>query len=370
MRAAAILLVLIGHCSYFLPEEDSLLKQLLSVFGFFGVEIFFVLSGFLIGKILLQMFEANLTLQSVMLFLKRRWFRTLPNYYLTLIINLFIAAYIGYEVASEWRYFIFMQNWASPLLPFFPESWSLSVEEWAYVLLPITLLFIARFSNQTSRFVLTVVLLILMVQIFKFIYHFNNPSTTLIEWNIGLKSVVIYRLDAIFAGVLMSVVYVKRNAWWTKIRYFASFLGVLLAMALFVGVGYFRFLINDYALFWNVLYLPLASLIAVLFLPLLSEWKSAPKLLSKPITVVSVLSYSMYLLHYSIVLQLMRHHFDLSDATTTTYVVFTAIYFSVTFMASYVLYRFYEKPITDLRETAGLANLERFFPLSRFYKKR
>src|SRR5690606_23816971 len=98
MRSAAILLVLIGHCSYFLPNDGGYLQQILSVFGFVVVEIFFVLSGFLIGKILLQMFEAQLTSQSVMLFLKRRWFRTLPNYSLILIINIFIAGYIGYEI--------------------------------------------------------------------------------------------------------------------------------------------------------------------------------------------------------------------------------------------------------------------------------
>ncbi len=369
MRSAAILLVLFGHCSYFLPADGGYLQQLLSVFGFFGVEIFFVLSGFLIGKILLQMFEAKLTTKSVMLFLKRRWFRTLPNYYLILLVNIFIAGYIGYEIQDTWRYFLFLQNFATPLLPFFPESWSLSVEEFAYLILPFVLFFVAQFSNKTSRFVFTIIAMIIAVQLLKLNYNTNHPSTTLMEWNLGLKSVVIYRLDAIFMGVLASVAFVKLRKWWTSIRFYAAITGTGICCALFIGVGYFQIAISEFPMFWNVFYLPICSIAVMSFLPLLSEWKSAPHLISKPITVISVLSYSMYLLHYSIILQLMRFHYDLENARGSTYLIFTAIYLSITVLASYFLYNFYEKPMTDLREASGMANLERFFPLSRFYKK-
>lgn len=368
VRAGAILLVLIGHCGYFLPDNGGHLQQILSVFGFFGVEVFFVLSGFLIGKILFQMFEASLTLDSVILFLKRRWFRTLPNYYLILLINFFVAYYIGYEVNHSWRYFFFLQNFASPLLPFFPESWSLSIEEYAYLILPLALLIGYQFANKTKQFITVVLSLIAIVQILKFSYNASNPVTTLMEWNIGLKAVVIYRLDAIFFGVLASVAYIKRNEFWRKTKILAAGIGFLLVVLLFVGVGYFQILIDKFPMFWNVFYLPLNSLAVLLFLPLLSEWKTAPTVISKPITIISVLSYSLYLVHYSIVLQLLRFKYDLGD-TFKDYATFTLMYFAITFFLSYLLYRFYEKPMTDLREIAGIANLERFFPLSRFYKK-
>ena len=368
MRSAAILLVLFGHCSYFLPAGGGYIQQILSVFGFFGVEIFFVLSGFLIGKILLQMFEAKLTSSSVVLFLKRRWFRTLPNYYLILIVNIFIAGYIGYEIQDTWRYFFFLQNFASPMLPFFTESWSLSVEEFAYLILPLLLLLIAQFTTKTSRFVLTIISLFALIQLLKFIYNANNPSTTLMEWNIGLKSVVVYRLDAIFIGVLASVAFVKLRNWWASIRFYAAIVGTILCCGLFIGVGYFQIIISEFPMFWNVFYLPICSIAVALFLPLLSEWKSAPNIISKPLTVISVLSYSMYLLHYSVILQVMRFYYTLENASSSTYLIFTVIYLGITFVASYLLYTFYEKPMTDLRETAGTANLERFFPLSRFYK--
>lgn len=370
MRAAAIFLVLIGHCGYFLPNNGGYLQQILSVFGFFGVEVFFVLSGFLIGKILLQMFEANFTLESAILFVKRRWFRTLPNYYLILLVNFFVAFYIGYEVTYSWRYFFFLQNFASPLLPFFPESWSLSIEEYAYLILPFSLLIAAQFSNKIKQFVTVTLALIIIIQILKFAYNANNPATTLMEWNVALKSVVIYRLDAIFFGVLASVAYVKRNEFWLRWKYSSAIIGSVLFLLLFIGVGYFQISIQKFPMFWNIFYLPLNSLAVLLFLPLLSEWRTVPNIISKPITIISVLSYSMYLLHYSIVLQLMRHHFDLTNSPSKEYIYFGVAYFVITISLSYILYRFYEKPMTDLRESAGTANLERFFPLSRFYKKR
>jgi peptidoglycan/LPS O-acetylase OafA/YrhL len=137
MRTIAILMVLSGHCLWIYPQDDSLFHQLLQLFGFFGVEIFFVLSGFLIGKILYHLYlKDDFSLATVFYFLKRRWFRTFPNYYLVLLINILIAGFIGQETPKLWRYFFFLQNFKITMLPFFTESWSLSIEEFAYIVLP------------------------------------------------------------------------------------------------------------------------------------------------------------------------------------------------------------------------------------------
>jgi peptidoglycan/LPS O-acetylase OafA/YrhL len=141
--------------------------QVLQLFGFFGVEIFFVLSGFLIGKILYQLYlEEDFSLATVFYFLKRRWFRTLPNYYLILLINIVIAVIIGYEMPQLWRYFFFLQNFKITMLPFFTESWSLSVEEFAYVVLPFFVLFlsvIVKPKNKATFFLYAILLLIVFL---------------------------------------------------------------------------------------------------------------------------------------------------------------------------------------------------------------
>lgn len=137
-RAIAILLVLISHTSYIFKESSN---PILDLFGFQGVEIFFVLSGFLIGNILLKIINsASFSFSDITYFWVRRWFRTLPLYFLILLVNIGIAYFVGYEITDNlWVYFVFLQNFSSEHILFFPESWSLSVEEYAYIFAPITL---------------------------------------------------------------------------------------------------------------------------------------------------------------------------------------------------------------------------------------
>ncbi|HEX7914772.1 acyltransferase family protein, partial [Rudaea sp.] len=78
-RALAILLVLVGHASFwFLPLTREL--DVWYSLAFLGVELFFVLSGFLIGGILIDKFRSGSF--HLRQFWIRRWLRTLPNYFL------------------------------------------------------------------------------------------------------------------------------------------------------------------------------------------------------------------------------------------------------------------------------------------------
>jgi peptidoglycan/LPS O-acetylase OafA/YrhL len=353
MRAVAILMVLLAHCGWIFPKGIGIFSQVLALFGFLGVEIFFVLSGFLIGRILYAIFVREpFTFSSVKWFLRRRWFRTFPNYFLVLLINIAIGLYIGYEIEGLWKYFFFLQNFASPLLPFFPESWSLSVEEFAYLLLPMALLFVGALVSRSRRnaFAVITILLILVFIVAKIAYHINTADTSLTHWNIALKSVVIYRLDSIFIGVLASWIYVNyRDSWKMTKRAWAA-LGVILIAFFTAGVGFFGLLIDRYPFFWNVIYLPMASFAVACFLPFLSEWKAEPSPWRKPITLISLISYSIYLLHYSVVLQMLKHFVDTESLTPLMTMIFTASYLSLTICLSILLYRFFEKPMTDRRE--------------------
>jgi peptidoglycan/LPS O-acetylase OafA/YrhL len=83
LRSIAIILVLLTHTVSFIDPQNHY-YQVPVYTGYFGVEFFFVLSGFLIGTILLkiQHQEAQIDFKSIKIFWIRRWFRTLPNYYL------------------------------------------------------------------------------------------------------------------------------------------------------------------------------------------------------------------------------------------------------------------------------------------------
>ncbi|HEX8562579.1 MAG TPA: acyltransferase [Flavobacterium sp.] len=354
MRALAIIMVLFGHSIWIFPENRGPAFALMAFSGYFGVEMFFVLSGFLIGNILFRIYISEGMSKSVMLqFLRRRWLRTLPNYYLVLVLNLIIALIIGYNVTGFWHYLFFIQNFSTPMPPFFPESWTLSVEEFAYVLLPLFLLLFntfVRVQNRNVQYLATVLLLIVLSVFSKTYYAFNNNNGTLQQWNAGLRMVTIYRLDAIFIGVLFSWISLQYKLLWIKIRFSATGLGIILGGFLLFGVGKFQLLIETHPFFWNVIYLPLTSVTAALFLPLLSQWKSARGLAARAIVFTSAISYAIYLLHYGIVLQLMKHFLVLRSGTTGQLCGFVIIYLFLTIALSSMLYRYYEKPIMDLRQ--------------------
>src|SRR4051812_45813147 len=100
--------------------------------GFVGVEIFFVLSGFLIGQILVRDFAAPADSRIIFKFYLHRWLRTLPLYLLVLIVKDLCE-----DGGTHLRFYFFSQRNSD--LTFFPVSWSLQIEEWFYLLLPLFL---------------------------------------------------------------------------------------------------------------------------------------------------------------------------------------------------------------------------------------
>lgn len=355
MRAIAILMVLSSHSLWIYPPNTNLITQVGHLFGYWGVELFFVLSGFLIGRIVYQLFlQDDFKLTHVFHFLKRRWFRTLPNYYLVLLINIGIAFWIGYPIQDPWRYFIFMQNFASPMLPFFTESWSLSIEEFAYLLLPLALYIktVVVKPFDKVRFLLWVILgFILFFIATKIVKAYFYPPASIEQWNLAIKSVVVFRLDAIFMGVLFSWLSLTYQNIWKKSKIMLAIIGSCLVGFLFAGIGYFQLTYEVFPFFWNVWYLPLTSFSFALFLPFLSEWKSIKwPFIQKIIVWISLISYSIYLLHYGIILQLLKYYFPTEGMAINSLHGYTLIYLVLTFFFSSLLYRFYEKPMTDLRD--------------------
>ena len=84
-------------------------------------------------------------------------------------------------------------------------------------------------------------------------------------------------------------------------------------------------------------------------LPVFIYWKKSNSKISKVITGISKVSYSMYLLHYSIITVLLKKLlYDKYLVLSTIFVVL--LYFFGTVVFSYFLYRFYEKPMMQLRD--------------------
>lgn len=354
MRTIAITMVLCAHILWIYNPNDGFIRQLFALFGYLGVEFFFVLSGFLIGKILYRIFiKEDFTLINALGFLKRRWFRTLPNYFLVLLINVIITTSLGYTTPNLGLYFIFLQNGFSKMPTFFPESWSLSVEEWAYIALPLTLLILSLLfkpKNKNQFFLIINIFLISLFVFFKFLYQIKTQTTTLDEWNSSVKAVMIYRLDAIFMGVVCAWVSMNYKQYWARFKFHSILIGGLIMLFMYFGMGKLHILPETYPLVWNVFYLPLTSVSIALLMPFFSQLETSIDFLKKPIEFISKISYSIYLFHYSVILQLIMLFVDRKNTSLIQFHLITAFYLFTLLVLSYVCYRFYEKPLMDLRD--------------------
>jgi peptidoglycan/LPS O-acetylase OafA/YrhL len=139
LRALAIVLVLLTHYNGFVAQG--------SIFGFIGdvgwagVDLFFVLSGYLIGNQLLAPAARGEPL-SLKTFFARRLLRTLPNYYVVLAVYLLLPHSViwGKTMAPAWRFVTFTQNFGQRYGETFTHSWSLCIEEQFYLVLPLAVL--------------------------------------------------------------------------------------------------------------------------------------------------------------------------------------------------------------------------------------
>ncbi|WP_456439682.1 acyltransferase family protein [Psychroserpens sp.] len=359
MRATAIIMVMCSHTLWIVPEMRGVTRKLFSVFGILGVDVFFVLSGFLIGRILYKMYTSReFTFKDVTYFWIRRWFRTLPNYYLALIINILVAIYIGNQLPDQlWKYGFFLHNFSTQLPWFFPESWSLSVEEFAYILGPLLMYLVLFFRKKASRprlFLQVTLFILLLFILTKLMYNHEETVRHMRHWTLNVKSIVIYRIDAIYYGVLAAYISIVKPKFWCHTRYFTFGLGILVLIAMNFLVPLKGWFITEYPAFWNVWYFIIKSLAIVCTLPLLSQIKSAPKSIRIPITYISILSYAIYVFHYSIIMQLMKYLIPSEPMEGLDLVIYLLVYVLITFVVSYLVYRLYEKPMTDLRDSSRI----------------
>jgi peptidoglycan/LPS O-acetylase OafA/YrhL len=146
LRAVAIALVLVYHHAVVIPGPSSL--GVLSQIGWSGVDLFFVLSGYLIGNQILGAFARGERF-SPGTFFARRLLRTLPNYYAVLAVYWLLPSLLaGSDTAPLWRFLTFTQNLDLKYGQTFTHSWSLCIEEQFYVILPFAVMAIAGFRRS------------------------------------------------------------------------------------------------------------------------------------------------------------------------------------------------------------------------------
>lgn len=142
LRAVAIVLVLMSHYCGFVSGKATFGE--LGKVGWAGVDLFFVLSGYLIGNQILSA-QARKEDFSLKTFFAKRLLRTLPNYYVVLAAYFLLPELLGgSSTAPLWRFLSFTQNIGLGYGQTFTHSWSLCIEEQFYLALPLAVLALRR----------------------------------------------------------------------------------------------------------------------------------------------------------------------------------------------------------------------------------
>lgn len=350
------MLILCSHSTLLLfPESKSTLVKFIQFFGTIGVDIFFVLSGFLIGTILIKHIEAKQTsFRHFTNFWMRRWFRTLPNYYLVLLINIGLLFVFNTEIPKQlYKYFFFFQNFSQQQPDFFTESWSLSIEEFAYLIGPIVLMLFGLILRRINKwtFLMTVFLTILFFTFSRYVFQINyTVIPTEIQWSKLLRKVVIYRIDSIYYGFLGAFISYYYTQFWKKYKWLSFILGTVLFLGLHIYIYKNQLEPNSFSSFFNIWYLALVSISILLTFPVFSTWKKG-SLFSKSITKISLWSYSIYLVNYSIVLLSIQQLINISLLNTFEKIGILIFFWIFTFILSALLFKYFEKPILNYRES-------------------
>jgi peptidoglycan/LPS O-acetylase OafA/YrhL len=347
MRALAIIFVVLEH-GLMLGKANTTFPWVKLING---VELFFVLSGFLIGSMLIRIFEKSETfkIKTIGKFWVRRWFRTLPNYYLVLLINILIV-YFGIipERFSHfsWKFFFFLQNFSGPFTDFFWESWSLSIEEWFYLLFPIILLvlyLVLKLMKVQKKYIfLSAILTLLLVPLVLRIFIASRFTVNDFFLGTRIQKVVIYRLDSIALGLLAA--YIRRwyPSFWHRSRNISFLVGVVVCYVII----YIHWPSNLF--FTKVFRIFIESFCCFLLLPKFESIRKGPKLLVRFFTHISLISYSMYLLNLAVISEVLCALFP-PWGPHTAWALY-GVYWILVLICSTLLYKYYEKPMMDIRD--------------------
>ena len=148
VRVAAVLSVLFSHTADWWLGAGRATDVRAAIVGHMAGECFYSLSGFLIGGILLRAIERSpsrrLDVPALIRFWARRWLRTLPAYWAG------VLALCWRFGIWDWRSLLFQQSWVpkTQWAPLTPHTWSLVLEEWFYLLVPLLVLAAGRLLRR------------------------------------------------------------------------------------------------------------------------------------------------------------------------------------------------------------------------------
>lgn len=324
LRAIAVLLVVLFHAKF--PIHG----------GFVGVDVFFVISGFLITCILDK--EIRESRFSYVSFYVRRVKRLIPALFFMLII---VAAYCSYYLmpedlmsfgktavlsmlgVSNFYFYIhtnyFESSSSEPLL----HTWSLAVEEQYYLFWPLILMVIYKIKRTNIKATLFSVLFIMSICLsWYYVHQDKNLAYMMLP----------FRFFELMSGALLAINY-RRTEKLSKYNNSFSIVGLLLILAS-------AFLLNENSSFPGVLALPVTIGSAML---MASQGGIVNRFLSlKPIVYIGRVSYSFYLWHWPVIILAIYRGVELTPINALALI-------ALSFTLASISFHFVESPFRKLK---------------------
>ncbi|WP_017260232.1 acyltransferase family protein [Pedobacter arcticus] len=273
LRALAILMVLAFHLTQMFFGHviaDGALFNL----GKYGVNVFFVLSGYLVGSIY---YKRDIVSNTTFWF--RRFIRTYPPYLVMFFVS-WLGVYLTRKEPFNINYIFMTQNFLEEI-PFYLVSWSLCVEEHFYIIFTLGVFFIRNRQHQLKLWYLLAILPLLLRL---FLSNPNSPT-------FGISTVASYlQFDSIIFGVIASYYVHKKGFRLIVRRYF-----VLIPMLTLLILGYVLVKFDGLLVFSFGMTILNANILLILLCLLFQESYTISN--NSFIKLNSKISYSIYLVH-------------------------------------------------------------------------
>ncbi|MDH0866371.1 acyltransferase [Mitsuaria sp. GD03876] len=353
LRAAAILLVFAYHYQVFVSGRPTF--GWLSEIGWAGVDLFFVLSGYLIANQLMGGMRRGDQL-SLPRFYGRRLLRTLPNFYVVLALYVLFPTLLGgREPPPLWRFLTFTQNIGLTPGTAFSHAWSLCIEEQFYLALPAALMLGATLKQHRRALawsligVLTLAAIAWRDHLWR-LYGTQDPS-------IGYYPQLYYgslaRLDEFLPGVAVALLKHGHPALWAALMQRSR---ALLAIGAAASLGMLTLMLHGYYIdgygyghamsSWG--YSALAWSFGLMVLAALAPASPMARVRIPGANALARWSYALYLTHKPIAYALTKPllALGLTRASGVTALLIAA----ACLLGGWLLYRLVELPFLRLRD--------------------
>ncbi len=350
LRALAILLVLAFH--YQRQFSHPAWANWFMKIGWTGVDLFYVLSGFLISsQLFVQIKKANgFSLRD---FFIKRFFRILPLYFF-IVVAYFLFPFVREKEALPplWKFLTFTLNFnlENQNLGTFSHAWSLCVEEHFYLFLPLILTLLLASNLFSKSYWILISLIVLGLAIRFYLWNVYYPEgtigdTSLSYWFKNFYYPTYNRLDGLIIGVTVAAIYQFLPRTWQWVSKFGNQVILLGLSVLTWAYFYCSQLTANATSTYGFLVIAIAYgfivLGAICPTSFLYKWNS------KTTSFIALLSYGLYLSHKSVMHMV---QVILGDRLLLDSNAMMAICFLMCFAVAWLLNIIIEKPSLKLRD--------------------